>query len=1206
MPEYKPVLNLDVTGISPDNLVLQEEHILHSGDRKLVVPKYGSFFKEGLSIYTDTGTKLTDDQYMIMELYQDASLRTGKAVFNVIVLTDPNINNKVKLDYQALGGDYCVHNEQLLAWFNTFKRDDLGADWSEITDKPKYFTPAKHKQHIRDLYGAEYIVEALMRVRDAIELQALDYHANAVKVLEEHLDKLKDEVDTLVDNNLTIRIIDEMPPVTKEYIGLGLVENYPPMTVPEAKLIAKTETGHGDLDFTEKYLTLSTLKVFISRIKELYVSKTNTHIGDKEVTYKDPSRAAFLSAVSGEIFILPSKLKAKENNLEYEDGIYPIDLTETEELAIMKISNTDASYGGVWLGVGLESNRFYLGILPNDMCFTKSFWAKFLITGELKELDDLVETHIKDTKNPHKVNKEQIGLGLVENLPVVTVDDMATEKGVYKYVTLDTLQFYALKWLTNAKAPLGEDGKPDPNRRLMDQDQIIFTNCKKCVPEDCPSKGQLVRTWCDGTERFARYTDGACGFYDEVLQTNSDDCKYYDMPKDGTVMATYCDDTTKMSSIADGRGGEYKVPVEYNSEDCGYVAPQPAGTVIATYCKQNDKITRIADGAGNTFEVVTAIDSEDCGFIKPPAAGTILKTYCQGNNEYRVYADGYGGEKEGLYSVNSTKCNNNEFNEGAADVNVNQNVNVSGGGGSSGSSSGFSTNGVTISHDLLRSDGSSVNGGTISSADPIRTWKLSATNNGSSPIDVRFGYYIDGSQATVPDGSQGDPSAPDYDYNASTKIRTRTLQEVRTIQPGENTENSDRPLSHNNSVIYTDYARGKHSVYVFLTDVNGNKIAQSNTISFTVADSGSSGGDFDGGDFGPGGGGSFGPGGGTSSGSSGSSGGPSWGGSSGGSSSSTSGPQVTIEANVNNKGRWSYAYSEGATIDVYKGSLGYNWIVRVIGLSAGSNTDVEIVATSAPAGISVPRVLNTFTGTAVKDNLNIIYGWPLASSPSTDRLFVAYATSGGSGLYKAVIDPTQTRPYEGAGEYAGRYTIHARLKNNPSVKSVNININLHNTTIDGDSGSSGGGISGGGSSSGGSTGGGSGSGTGGGYNTGPLGGLTSISTSLSSPQRNTEVRTSQNITLYVTNIFKGSGSLDAILGVSITPDSSAPVKDNRPDVVLARKTITAADSVTNSPSSTPIFMTGTRGWHAVRTWIKNSAGTLLAQSEPVGFNVVGD
>ena len=301
MPEYKPVLNLDVTGISPDNLVLQEEHILHSGDRKLVVPKYGSFFKEGLSIYTDTGTKLTNNQYMVMELYQDASLRTGKAVFNVIVLTDPKINNKVKIDYQALGGDYCVHNEQLLAWFNTFKRDDLGADWSEITDKPKFFTPAKHKQHSRDLYGAEYIVEALMRIRDAIELQSIGYHTNAVKVIEEHLAKLKDNTDTLIDNAITIKLKEDMPPVTKESLGLRYVGNYLPMTTVEAKLIAETDKVYSNLDYVEKYLTLSSLKAFINRIKELYISRSNTHIGDKEVTYKDPSRAAFLSAVSGEI-----------------------------------------------------------------------------------------------------------------------------------------------------------------------------------------------------------------------------------------------------------------------------------------------------------------------------------------------------------------------------------------------------------------------------------------------------------------------------------------------------------------------------------------------------------------------------------------------------------------------------------------------------------------------------------------------------------------------------------------------------------------------------------------------------------------------------------------------------------------------------------------------------------------------------------------
>ena len=119
MATFKPTLKLDLTGVAGDNKIISEEHELYTAPKRLVVLKYGSFFKTGLAIVSaSTNADLTEDQYLLMELHQDATLKTGKDVFNVIVITDETLTGSVLVSYQALGGPYCQHNEQLIAWYN--------------------------------------------------------------------------------------------------------------------------------------------------------------------------------------------------------------------------------------------------------------------------------------------------------------------------------------------------------------------------------------------------------------------------------------------------------------------------------------------------------------------------------------------------------------------------------------------------------------------------------------------------------------------------------------------------------------------------------------------------------------------------------------------------------------------------------------------------------------------------------------------------------------------------------------------------------------------------------------------------------------------------------------------------------------------------------------------------------------------------------
>lgn len=61
-----------------------------------------------------------------------------------------------------------------------------------------------------------------------------------------------------------------------------------------------------------------------------------------------------------------------------------------------------------------------------------------------------VINHVASEDNPHSVTKEQIGLGEVENLGVVTIEDVQSGEPVRKYVTYDMLLYILALYIDNA------------------------------------------------------------------------------------------------------------------------------------------------------------------------------------------------------------------------------------------------------------------------------------------------------------------------------------------------------------------------------------------------------------------------------------------------------------------------------------------------------------------------------------------------------------------------------------------------------------------------------------------------------------------------------------------------------------------------------------------------------------------------------------
>lgn len=616
------VLPLDRTGQAATNLVTDETHTLMQGSKRLLILKYGSFFKDSLVIKDDQNNALTESQYSLMDFYQDASLY-GLPVFNTIVITDPAIGSNIKVTYQALGGIYSVHKSELLEWFNEFLVTGQTADWSEIEEKPKRYKAADHKQHSKDLYGAEYLSEALDHLKQSLSQNASTSLLDLAKELDDRLKNLKQEA-LLKANTRVIEKFNQQFGSNFRPSNLSQVSNLGLMQTQEALLISQNGYKH-DESKIQNYSSLFSFADFIQALSQRWVSKSRTRIDSDTPFYMDPSKAALMSMHAGAISLLKPKSLAASKALDYTEGIYPVDIEHDEEFAIVKISSYDSHYGGIWLGFSLTTNKTYVLKLSLDTCPTQLEWERVLVNGDLDKLTELAQNHIQDTKNPHRTTKDKVSLSKVENLPVVTTEEILAGNGVRKYMTLDTLIYHAQKELANIKPPKIVDGKPDPNYRPMDQDMIVFSTCKSCLNEpETHSKGMLVKTWCEGTDKFARYTDGKGGYEDKVLQLDSDDCKFIDKPKEGTVLATYCKNTSKVARIADGKGDSFTVVVEVNSKDCGYFVPPPAGTKLAEYCQGNNEMIRYADGTGGAYDVVHAVDSARCGSwpkgtVNPPS-----------------------------------------------------------------------------------------------------------------------------------------------------------------------------------------------------------------------------------------------------------------------------------------------------------------------------------------------------------------------------------------------------------------------------------------------------------------------------------------------------------------------------------------------------------------------------------------------------------
>lgn len=165
-----PVLELDWTGKNPDNRIVGEPHTLSNRTVRSVATLRGPFFADSLIVMAGGVSLSRGRDYQLVELHQEATLKSGKEIHSVILILKQDVGSQVEVSYQALGGHYGRNDSAIANLFETLINDERPVAWSNVFNKPTEFNPTIHRHLLDDVYGFEPIVDYLERIKRAITL----------------------------------------------------------------------------------------------------------------------------------------------------------------------------------------------------------------------------------------------------------------------------------------------------------------------------------------------------------------------------------------------------------------------------------------------------------------------------------------------------------------------------------------------------------------------------------------------------------------------------------------------------------------------------------------------------------------------------------------------------------------------------------------------------------------------------------------------------------------------------------------------------------------------------------------------------------------------------------------------------------------------------------------------------------------------------
>lgn len=317
---------LDTTGVNRDNLVTNEEHDLTANlPTRVVVPSYTPFYGESVVVVDAITQKPLDRgiDYKLSDFLADPSAHYGKEIYSVILIINPAVNNKVRINYQVLGGHYTNDSSALIKLYQLLLTDKRPIDFASIRNKPFAYNPVSEHSHLmEDMYGFTAIVSAIERLSNAIIL-------SNVPAFETLIDYINTKFVSYADHILNKQNPHE---VTKEQVLLGNVENLPVVSDLEstAMVPVRKYVTYDNLLRTllAPFAAVQLKKTSVKEGNWVFASVVTRNFADGEVLYwtieHSGTSASDFNATYGAITI-------KGENAKFQFFIYHDDKLETNE-----------------------------------------------------------------------------------------------------------------------------------------------------------------------------------------------------------------------------------------------------------------------------------------------------------------------------------------------------------------------------------------------------------------------------------------------------------------------------------------------------------------------------------------------------------------------------------------------------------------------------------------------------------------------------------------------------------------------------------------------------------------------------------------------------------------------------------------------------------------------------------------------------------
>ena len=163
----------DLTGTSPNNKVVGDIYSLRIKDVRAVATRYGPFFGESIVVYDDVNNipLVKNKDYSLVGLLPELTERTGKGIYDAILIVKKNMGDRVRLEYQVIGGHYHNQATTIAQLTEALLNDNRKVDWlTGINGKPSTYNPSLHSHWLQDVVGFGPLVAALDRIANSITI----------------------------------------------------------------------------------------------------------------------------------------------------------------------------------------------------------------------------------------------------------------------------------------------------------------------------------------------------------------------------------------------------------------------------------------------------------------------------------------------------------------------------------------------------------------------------------------------------------------------------------------------------------------------------------------------------------------------------------------------------------------------------------------------------------------------------------------------------------------------------------------------------------------------------------------------------------------------------------------------------------------------------------------------------------------------------